>query len=67
MGKGKGKSYGRPNSLKPKNKRKKKTKKYEKSGWKLKFPKIFEEISEFPYIVRIDKKKKERKFKKKWY
>lgn len=61
---GKGKSYGRPNSLKPKNKRKRKIKKYKKSGWKLiKFPEIFEEIEDFPYIVRKDRNK-EKKFKK---
>lgn len=60
---GKGKSYGKPNSLKLKNRRKKKAKIYKKSGWKLKFPEIFEEIEDFPYIVRKDRNK-EKKFKK---
>jgi hypothetical protein len=29
-----------------------KTRKYRNSGWKLNYPDIFEEITDFPYIIR---------------
>jgi len=59
LGKGKKKKkFGRTRSKKAFNRRRKKTKKYKSSGWKLKYPEIFEEISYYPYIVRRDREEK---------
>ena len=50
-GKKKGKNP-RKRSMKALHRRRLKTRKYRVSKWKLNYPDIFEEINEFPYIIR---------------
>lgn len=42
----------RKRSMKALRRKRLKTRKYRSSAWKLNYPNIFEEISDFPYIIK---------------
>lgn len=58
-GRRKGKNIRRRSS-KPLHIKRRKTKKYRVSKWKLEYPDIFKEVNYFPYIIRIYYKKGEK-------
>ena len=54
MGREKKRNNSRLRSKKVFNRKRRKSKKYKSSKWKLKYPEIFKEVDYPPYIVRRD-------------